>query len=142
MADNQEVALGKWEKFENELDNKDANQGQEFNQFIESRKNSTDNTSIFTSSGNQDRYKEFSRLDQESGYKGWSIDIRGKKNPTIFKIIRWVDGTNNSSTKPLMFQAFFFSYIISYILLKKNKLKRCLQRIVQEIMKKNSQRLS
>ena len=79
MADNQEVAIGKWEKFENELDNNDANQGQEFNQFIESRKNSTDNTSIFTSSGNQDRYKEFSRLDQESGYKGWSIDIRGKK---------------------------------------------------------------
>jgi len=79
MADNQEVALGKWEKFENELDNNDANQGQEFNQFIESRKNSTDNTSIFTSSGNQDRYKEFSRLDQESGYKGWSIDIRGNQ---------------------------------------------------------------
>ena len=78
MAENQEVALGKWEKFENELDKNEANQGQEFNQFIESRKNSTDNTSIFTSSGNQDRYKEFSRLDQESGYKGWSIDIRGK----------------------------------------------------------------
>ena len=84
MADNQEVALGKWEKFENELDTNDANQGQEFNQFIESRKNSTDNTSIFTSSGNQDKYKEFSRLDQESGYKGWSIDIRGKRKIYIF----------------------------------------------------------
>ena len=89
MADNQEVALGKWEKFENELDNKDANQGQEFNQFIESRKNSTDNTSIFTSSGNQDRYKEFSRLDQESGYKGWSIDIRGKRRICSFLILKW-----------------------------------------------------
>ena len=84
MADNQEVTLGKWEKFENELDNTEANQGQEFNKFIESRKNSTDNTSIFTSSGNQDRYKEFSRLDQESGYKGWSIDIRGKRKIYIF----------------------------------------------------------
>ena len=81
MADKQEVLVEKWEKFENELDSStnDVNQGEEFNQFIESRKNSTDNTSIFTSSGNQDRYKEFSRLDQESGYKGWSIDIRGKK---------------------------------------------------------------
>ena len=81
MADTQEVPVEKWEKFENESDSStnDVNQGQEFNQFIESRKNSTDNTSIFTSSGNQDRYKEFSRLDQESGYKGWSIDIRGKK---------------------------------------------------------------
>ena len=81
MADKQEVPVEKWEKFENESDSStnDVNQGQEFNQFIESRKNSTDNTSIFTSSGNQDRYKEFSRLDQESGYKGWSIDIRGKK---------------------------------------------------------------
>ena len=88
MADNQEVALGKWEKFENELDNNDANQGQEFNQFIESRKNSTDNTSIFTSSGNQDRYKEFSRLDQESGYKGWSIDIRGKRRICSFLILK------------------------------------------------------
>jgi hypothetical protein len=81
MADKQEVQVEKWEKFENESDSStnDVNQGQEFNQFIESRKNSTDNTSIFNSSGNQDRYKEFSRLDQESGYKGWSIDIRGKK---------------------------------------------------------------
>ena len=83
MAKKQEVLVEKWEKFENESDSStneyDVNQGQEFNQFIESRKNSTDNTSIFTSSGNQDRYKEFSRLDQESGYKGWSIVIRGKK---------------------------------------------------------------
>ena len=80
MADKQEVLVEKWEKFENESDSStsDVNHGQEFNQFIESRKNSTDNTSIFTSTGNQDRYKEFSRLDQESGYKGWSIDIRGK----------------------------------------------------------------
>ena len=34
-------------------------------------------------------------------------------NPTIFNIIRWVDGTNDSSTKHLMFQALFF-FIISY----------------------------
>ena len=91
MADKQEVLVEKWEKFENELDSSgtnDVNQGQEFNQFIESRKNSTDNTSIFTSSGNQERYKEFSRLDQESGYKGWSIDIRGKRKIYNFLILK------------------------------------------------------
>ena len=91
MADKQEVLVEKWEKFENELDSSstnDVNQGQEFNQFIESRKNSTDNTSIFTSSGNQERYKEFSRLDQESGYKGWSIDIRGKRKISNFLILK------------------------------------------------------
>ena len=92
MADKQEVLVEKWENFENELDSSstnDVNQGQEFNQFIESRKNSTDNTtSIFTSSGNQERYKEFSRLDQESGYKGWSIDIRGKRKISNFLILK------------------------------------------------------
>ena len=92
MADKQEVLVEKWENFENELDSSstnDVNQGQEFNQFIESRKNSTDNTtSIFTSSGNQERYKEFSRLDQESGYKGWSIDIRGKRKNYNFLILK------------------------------------------------------
>ena len=30
------------------------------------------------------------------------------KNPTIFNIIRWVTGTNDTSTNRLMFQAFFF----------------------------------
>jgi len=65
-------------------------------------------------------------------------------------LARWVDGTNDSSTKRLMFQALFF-FIISYRLraLKtlyfyfckfikkyKNKLKQFLQRILQEIMKK------
>ena len=90
MADKQEVLVEKWENFESELDSStnDVNQGQEFNQFIESRKNSTDNTSIFTSSGNQERYKEFSRLDQESGYKGWSIDIRGKRKISNFLILK------------------------------------------------------
>ena len=31
-------------------------------------------------------------------------------NPTIFNIIRWVAGTNDSSTKSLMFQVLFFFY--------------------------------
>ena len=34
------------------------------------------------------------------------------KNPTIFNVICWVVGTNNSSTKHLMFQALIF-FIIS-----------------------------
>ena len=60
--------------------------------------------------------------------------------------VRWVDGTNDSSTKRVMFQALFF-FIISYRLgaLKtlyfhyekyKNKLKQFLKRIWQEIVKK------
>ena len=60
---------------------------------------------------------------------------------------RWVAGTNDSSTKRLMLQALFF---ISYRLrarktlyfhfckIMKNKLKRILQRILQEIMKTNN----
>ena len=36
-----------------------------------------------------------------------------KWNPTIFNIIRWVNGTNDSSTKRLMFRALFF-FINSY----------------------------
>jgi len=75
MADNKGHNIEKWVKFDNDLE-KDENQGEEFNEFIEKRKNSTDH-SIFTSSGNQDKYKEFYKIDQESGYKGWSIDIRG-----------------------------------------------------------------
>jgi hypothetical protein len=31
------------------------------------------------------------------------------RNPTIYNIIRWFAGTNESSTKRLMFQALFFS---------------------------------
>ena len=65
-------------------------------------------------------------------------------NPTIFNIICLVAGTNDSSTKRLMFQALFF-FIISYwlkalktlYLYKKNwKLKQFFQRILQEIEKK------
>ena len=58
----------------------------------------------------------------------------------------WVDGTNKSSSKFLMFQALFF-FIISYILralktlyfcksMYKKRLKWFLKRILQEIMKK------
>ena len=40
-------------------------------------------------------------------------------NPTIFNIIRWVNGTNESSPKRLMFQVFIF-FIISCKILCKN----------------------
>ena len=40
-------------------------------------------------------------------------------NPTIFNIIHWVAGTNDSSTKRLTFQALFFP-IISFKILCKN----------------------
>ena len=42
-------------------------------------------------------------------------------NPTIFNIIRWFAGTNDSSTKGLMFQVLFF-FIISFKILCKNPL--------------------
>ena len=73
------------------------------------------------------------------------------KNPTIFNIIHWDDGTNDSSTKHLMFQALFFFFIISYRLralktlyfyfckfIKKlnNKLKLFLHRIAKHIILK------
>ena len=41
-------------------------------------------------------------------YLGWSGSILQIRNPTIFNKIRWVAGTNDSSTKCLMFQVLFF----------------------------------
>ena len=44
------------------------------------------------------------------------------RNPTIFNIIRWVAGTNDSSTKHLMFQVYIIFFIISCKILCKNHL--------------------
>ena len=56
--------------------------------------------------------KDISRCRYHLDERPWSLG----KLPTIFNIIRWlawVDGTNDSSSKRLMFQALFF-FIISY----------------------------
>ena len=37
-----------------------------------------------------------------------SSKMVNSKNPTIFNILHWVEGTNDSSTKCLMFQVLFF----------------------------------
>ena len=41
-------------------------------------------------------------------YHGCEVHASMSKNPTIFNIIRWVAGTNDSSIKRLMFQIFIF----------------------------------
>ena len=38
------------------------------------------------------------------------IEFMRGKNPTIFNIIRWVNGTNDSLTKRLMFQVLYFFF--------------------------------
>ena len=43
------------------------------------------------------------------------------RNPTIFNIIRWVDGPNNSATKCLMFQALFFYLVLFSIHISQQK---------------------
>ena len=49
----------------------------------------------------------------------WKVDRWLARNPTIFIIICWIVGTNDSSTKRLMFQVLFF-FIISCKILGKN----------------------
>ena len=62
-------------------------------------------------------------------------------------LVRWADGTNEPSTKPLTFQVFFFCYILralktlyfhfcNFIEKWKNKEKGFLQRVMQDFMKK------
>ena len=49
----------------------------------------------------------------------WKVDRWLARNPTIFIIICWIVGTNDSSTKRLMFQVLFFFIISCKILCKK-----------------------
>ena len=42
------------------------------------------------------------------------------RNLSIYNIIRWANGTNDWSSKPLMFQVLFFSFIKSCKILCKN----------------------
>jgi len=69
MAQNKEQNKENWTKFENHSENVDD--GMQFDDFIISRKSSTDSNI----SRSQDRYEEFARLDKESGYKGWSENV-------------------------------------------------------------------
>ena len=54
----------------------------------------------------------------DCSYHGCDVHASMYKNPTIFNMIRWVDGTIVSSTKCLMFQVGFFSQFLSKIFAK------------------------
>ena len=72
-----------------------------------------------------------------TGLLEWRDFILNTLNPTIFNIIHWADVTNDSLTKPLMFQALFFflNFLLDLGHSKLYRLKWFLQRILQEIMK-------
>ena len=73
MAQNKQLNTQNWARFEDRNESVSDDAQFEFDDFISSRKNSTDSTA----SRSQDRYEEFARLDKESGYKGWSKDVLG-----------------------------------------------------------------
>ena len=61
-------------------------------------------------------------------------------NPTFYNIICWFAGTNDSSTKHVIL---FFNFLLKtlyfyFCKFMKKKLKWFLQRVLQEIMKKNN----
>ena len=68
------------------------------------------------------------------------FDIQKSVNLQYNKLVCWADGTNNSSTKCLMFQVFFFTIFyrlralktlyLQFCIFIKKKLKRFLQRIL------------
>ena len=68
MAQNQQsIITDKWVKFEEEFTDDDLlNDKKQFNQFIESRKDPI-----------QAKYEELAKLDEDKGYKGWSMNILG-----------------------------------------------------------------
>ena len=68
MANNQQSTTKKWVKFDEEFTDDVRNDGKtSFDEFIKSRIES-----------NPPKYAEFAKLDKDQGYKGWSMDIRGR----------------------------------------------------------------